>query len=314
MSNDIPVDNYTEEYDEPVKVPIYDFQVVHEEDPNMPGLYRTTRKKVIVGYETIQGTKTVKQQPTIYNFDKAKYQSGGYLPKAQFGPPGFETGTGLSMGVSSGKSNCTDADKRRPGSPCYDPNFANSTSGPNKGYSQNNPFAGILDYQKAVENPFGETSFTGNVSYAETSGIQKDAAERDKQRNLVAVENKRKDIRSFDPEAMVNVTNAGIRAGTNLINNFSNRNAENQLLRETTDVNNLYASQQPQFRGDWVDYGSQLGQYRFDQMGQDRSSFSAYGQRGGYMQSGGFTEGSEAYMTDEEIAEFIANGGEIEYL
>jgi len=35
---------------------------------------------------------------------------------------------------------------------------------------------------------------------------------------------------------------------------------------------------------------------------------------GGYMQSGGYTEGDEVDMTEEELAEFIANGGEVEYL
>lgn len=316
MSNHISTDNYGQEYVSQ-KMPIYDYKLVSTEDPNMPGRYITKRVKYIAGYEEVGGMNMTKEAPTVIDLDTGaapSYQRGGYLPRAQFGPPGFEIGTGLSMGISSGQNNCTDADKRKPGSPCYDPNFAKNNGSPNKGYSQNNPFAGIMDYSKALENPFGETSLTGNVSYAETSGIQNDAAEKDKQRNLVAVENKRKDIKSFDPEAMVNVANAGIRAGTNMINKFGNRNAENQFLKETTDVNNLYASQQPQFRGDWVDTGSQLGQYRFDQMGQDRSSYSAYGQRGGYMQTGGFTEGSEAYMTEEEIAEFIANGGELEYL
>lgn len=316
MSNQISIDNYGQEYVSQ-KMPIFEYKLVSTEDPNMPGRYITKRVKYIAGYEDVGGMNYIQGQPTVIDLDTGaapSYQRGGYLPRAQFGPPGFEIGTGLSMGISSGQNNCTDADKRKPGSPCYDPNFAKNNGSPNKGYSQNNPFAGIMDYSKALENPFGETSLTGNVSYAETSGIQNDAAEKDKQRNLVAVENKRKDIKSFDPEAMVNVANAGIRAGTNMINKFGNRNAENQLIRETTDVNNLYASQQPQFRGDWVDTGSQLGQYRFDQMGQDRSSYSAYGQRGGYMQTGGFTEGSEAYMTEEEIAEFIANGGELEYL
>lgn len=317
-SSVIPINNYGQEY-VGQKVPIYDYKLVHTEDPNMPGLYHTKRIKYIAGYEDVGGMKMTKEDPSYYDtetgtYTTRKYQRGGYLPRAQFGPPGFETGTGVSMGIGTGTNNCTDADKRRPGSPCYDPNFVQANDNQLKGYSQNNPFAGAINYANARANPMGNTSLTGNVSYAETTGIQNDVAEQQKNRNLVAVENKRKDIRSFDPEAMVNVANAGIRAGTKMINNISNRNAENQFLKETTDVNNLYASQQPQFRGDWVDFGSQLGQYRFDQMGQDRSGFSAYGQKGGYMQNGGFLEEDEAYMTDEEIADFIANGGEIEYL
>jgi hypothetical protein len=98
------------------------------------------------------------------------------------------------------------------------------------------------------------------------------------------------------------------------------------------DINayNLYASQSTKHRGDWVDIGSQAGQYRFDQMGQDRSGFSSYGKYGGYMQDGGeqaylsgddfpsedpqYNEGDEVYMTEDDLKNFMANGGQIEYL
>ena len=56
-------------------------------------------------------------------------------------------------------------------------------------------------------------------------------------------------------------------------------------------------------------------------MGQDRSSRATYGQRGGYMQEGGYTEDyytnpfyeedEEVDMTEEELAQFLAAGGEI---
>ena len=57
------------------------------------------------------------------------------------------------------------------------------------------------------------------------------------------------------------------------------------------------------------------GQFRFDQEGQDRSGFSSYGKYGGYMQAGGtYNQGDEVYMSDEDIENFMANGGQIEYL
>jgi hypothetical protein len=49
----------------------------------------------------------------------------------------------------------------------------------------------------------------------------------------------------------------------------------------------IYATATEQDRGDWTDIGSKAGLYRYDQMGQDRSSRATFGQYGGYMQDGG---------------------------
>ena len=59
--------------------------------------------------------------------------------------------------------------------------------------------------------------------------------------------------------------------------------------------------------------------FRYDQEGQDRSSRDTYGQYGGYMQQGGFQqpyfeEDEEVYMTPEELEQFLAAGGQVEYL
>jgi hypothetical protein len=87
-------------------------------------------------------------------------------------------------------------------------------------------------------------------------------------------------------------------------------------MYDNLSSDNLYAAQGTKHRGDWSDLGSMSGQFRFDQQGQDRSGFSSYGRYGGYMQTGGasYTQGDEVYMSDEDIQNFMANGGEIEYL
>lgn len=76
LSNKISVDNYGQEYVSQ-KVPIYDWKVVHTEDPNMPGRYITKRIKYIAGYEEVGGMNTTKEAPTVYDLNKAKYQKGG---------------------------------------------------------------------------------------------------------------------------------------------------------------------------------------------------------------------------------------------
>lgn len=176
--------------------------------------------------------------------------------------------------------------------------------------------------QQMNQNPFqatGTNTLTGeDYAYTKDGQLTKNnldpVSDLSKPSELVGVDYKRKDMRNIDPEAGLNVFNASVRGGLNILDKWQNRGKENTMIRENTGVEGIYSEQTPQFRGDWVDYGSQLGQYRFDQMGQDRSSFSSYGQKGGFMQTGGYTEDAEVYMTDEEIADFIANGGEIEYL
>jgi hypothetical protein len=152
-------------------------------------------------------------------------------------------------------------------------------------------------------------------------------ADMDPKGNLVGVDYKRK--RNFDGEAAVNIFNAGMRGVTGFLNRRDDKRKEAQMYDNMTS-DNLYAAQATKHRGDWVDLGSQMGQFRFDQMGQDRSGFSSYGKYGGYMQDGGemdyapeedyqdftpsYEEGDEVYMTEDDIQQFMANGGQIEYI
>jgi hypothetical protein len=136
------------------------------------------------------------------------------------------------------------------------------------------------------------------------------------QTTYVGVDVKEKKKRSFDGEAAVNVFNAGVRGVTGLLNRGEEKRRERQMYDNLTG-DNLYASQGTKHRGDWVDLGSQMGQYRFDQMGQDRSGFSSYGKYGGYMQNGGersYAEGDEVYMTEDDLKDFLKKGGQVEYL
>jgi len=130
----------------------------------------------------------------------------------------------------------------------------------------------------------------------------------------IAINNKRNNISNVNGEESVNVFNAGAQGVLGLINRAQQRNQDNQFMQNNFTADNIYAHSHEKDRGDWVDYGSQLGQYRPDQTGQTANGRFAYGQEGGFMQEGGVTEGEETYMTEEELADFLANGGEVEYL
>lgn len=101
-----------------------------------------------------------------------------------------------------------------------------------------------------------------------------------------------------------------------------NARKEKDMLLDTFDpMNNVVASNQTD-TGDHVDFGSKTGLYRYDQMGSDRNSRATFGnfansnaaQYGGYMQDGGYIDDEEVYMTPEELEQFLAAGGQVEYL
>jgi hypothetical protein len=114
---------------------------------------------------------------------------------------------------------------------------------------------------------------------------------------------------SLDPQAYLNVANAGIRGVTGILNRRDAARQEAKMSDNLT-ADNLYASDPSKDRGD---YDTNSGLYRLDEMGQKWNSRSKqYG--GNIYQDDTMVEGDEVDMTEEEIAEFIANGGELEYL
>lgn len=248
---------------------------------------------------------------------KDKKEYGGYMQMGGYNP--FEAGTGFGMGMGQNNSGY--------GQYSPDQQFQNELFGTDR------PSAAPPQQQ----NPFAFITGTGTGSYAETANTghtlgnqgqeiipQKEPAPADTQNQFIGVENKRKNMWNIDPEAGVNVFNAGARGVMGMFDRMQNKKRERELMLNTVDPMNLYASANEQDRGDWQDFGSKSGMYRYDQQGQDRSSRATYGnyattQYGGFMQQGGFAddyfeEDEEVYMTPEELEQFLAAGGQVEYL
>ena len=113
----------------------------------------------------------------------------------------------------------------------------------------------------------------------------------------------------FNNDAMLNVANAGIRGVTGMIDRARNKKSEAKMYDNLT-ADNLYASDPSKDRGD---YEANSGLYRLDEQGQQWNSRSKrYG--GNIYQDGGMVAGQEMFMTDEEIQEFLANGGDLEFI
>ena len=107
-------------------------------------------------------------------------------------------------------------------------------------------------------------------------------------------------------EASLITGNALMRGVTGI----KNRRTDAQQMEGFYDnfsADNLYASDPSRDRGDYAESGL----YRPDEQGQVWNSRSA--QYGGYIDDD-FEDGEEVYMTDEEIKEYMANGGQIEFI
>lgn len=92
-------------------------------------------------------------------------------------------------------------------------------------------------------------------------------------------------------------------------------------IMDTTNLLNNVPITTSTYEGQQQDIGQNMGTFG-KQQSNDRNSLSTFGnypssQYGGYMEYGGFAnpyEEEEVYMTDDEIQDYLARGGEIEYL
>ena len=120
-----------------------------------------------------------------------------------------------------------------------------------------------------------------------------------------SVDYKNKNMWDVDGEALALLSTAGIEGVAGLLNRLPYNNNEAKLYNNYNS-NNLFATK---VRKDVGDTSVNEGFYRPNEAGAMRTSRSA--QYGG---SSNYSEGDVVDMTEAEIAEFLANGGQLEYL
>ena len=160
-------------------------------------------------------------------------------------------------------------------------------------------------------------SLVPNNPYPEANNINVDPfmAYNQKQSKLVGVDNKLKTMRNIDPEGTLNAVDAGINGFVGMLDNVKSKAKEKQMLLDNADPMNNISTTRNQDRGDWGDTGHKFGMFRYDQEGADRNSRATFGRYGGYMEDGGnYEDDEEIYMTPEELEQFLAAGGQVEYL
>jgi hypothetical protein len=222
-------------------------------------------------------------QPEPVEYTPVEFAYGGYLPKAQIG---VKTPTnGLSKA----------SDPTASTSPI--PESFQSLSGALKPHAT-----------------YDATKFSLNAdeldpNWDEAAPVD-ETLKKEESYNTIGIDSKRKRGMEVNPEEILNVANAGI----NSLSSFLEKRQDAKQEQSNFTADEVYAASSNKDRGDYVAYGQQTGMFRPDETGQQTSGRFAYGQYGGYMQEGGYTEGDEVDMTEEELQEFLANGGQVEYL
>ena len=180
-----------------------------------------------------------------------------------------------------------------------------------------NPFAMDGNYQNPIT---GEKP--GVIMGADGNYIMNNQNQNQNQNQYVGLERQRKNAYNFDGEAAVNSFNTLAGGALGMFERSQNAPIENNMLLNMSDpMRNVMAANQTD-KGDWGDIGSKAGMFRYDEMGSDRNSRATFGnyansnaaQYGGYMQNGGYIDDEEVYMTPEELEQFLAAGGQVEYL
>ena len=235
-------------------------------------------------------------------------QFGGPLPKAQVGDAGqfqgsnsFGNSFGNGFGQNTSSSNSFSMNNTLPNPFIQGADYTNPFTGKRPGVTVG-PNGNYIDNQKQNKNPFDFTTPGGTE---------------DQGNEYVGIERKRKNALKIDGEGAVNAFNAAGHGVLGIIDRRRNNVIENNMLLDMSDpMNSVTASNQTD-RGDWT----QTGAFRPHETGSDRNSRATYGnyantnaRYGGYMQNGGYMDDEEMYMTPEELEQFLAAGGQVEYL
>jgi hypothetical protein len=170
---------------------------------------------------------------------------------------------------------------------------------------------------------FWDNQASFNAPTPEVPGEQPDQYEIDEKQTagyMEKPETRNMFMPNVNPEQMLNKANSRMRGFLGRVDQRQRSKDEINQTLNNTDPMNIYASNNEMDKGDWNDVGSKSGLFRYNQMGSDRNSRSTFGnyataKNGGYMAQGGaYEDDQEVYMSPEELEEFLAAGGQVEYL
>jgi hypothetical protein len=219
----------------------------------------------------------------------------------------------------------------------YEPDLYQAQFGLN--FTRNNMFGtrtpatqGLVDVGNQTQDqpieglestPFWDNQESFNSPTPEVPGEQPDQYEIDEKQTagyMEKPETRNMFMPNLNPEKLLNQFNSNVKGFLGRMDQRQRSKDEINQTLNNTDPMNIYASNNDMDKGDWNDVGSKSGLFRYNQMGSDRNSRATFGnyataKNGGYMAQGGaYQDDEEVYMSPEELEEFLAAGGQVEYL
>jgi hypothetical protein len=248
---------------------------------------------------------------------------GGWdFPSGTFKP--FDLGSGFAAGVGTNSSAYNQYSQQQ--------QFENNlfgTKGPSAAPKpQQNPFANV----NFGTGSYAETKDTGHTLGNQGQEIipQSDnvSDNNEEESDLVIQEREAlKKVKGLRGEDFVNVfNNVGIRYPVGIANNIQKNKQDYQLQLDTQDPVKMMGSTTQIDEGDYVALGQRVGQFRDPSQGQTRNSRSTFGnfagdqqisKYGGFMQEGGssgYKVGQTVEMEPWQLEQFLAAGGEVDYI
>lgn len=149
-------------------------------------------------------------------------------------------------------------------------------------------------------------SFDPSGEQYRNDGLLSDSEKQQQSSQNVSVDVKRKKMWDVNGPLLNEKINRVGNFGAGILENIGALDA-NKELYNSFDADRLYAVNQDRDRGT---YDTNSGLFRPDEMG-----FKGVASLGGYMQEGGdYQEDDDTYMSEEEIRQFLADGGDLEFI
>ena len=197
----------------------------------------------------------------------------------------------------------------------------NAPEGTSEGFDENgNPISKAPD---AITPPASPEQFYVNYDEKPAPNLSDDTSSNEKPNDTNYYDpTQYRKVTQMDGEAFNNGLNAVANFTSGMINNLQNNPRSLATTYQATNLFNQVPITNEIDRLDQQDIGQNIG-FRGPEQGSERNSRGTFGnypgvsKYGGYMEYGGFADpynDEEVYMTDEEIQDYLARGGEIEYL
>jgi hypothetical protein len=175
-------------------------------------------------------------------------------------------------------------------------------------YENKNPDISPDDSQIPIMKPKSSKEVWANTEpqIRESWGLEP-KTEPELQYDPYAVKYKNRDMYNVDFEKGVNKFNFRVNQGLGILGERGDRQRMADMQNNLT-ADNLYGITNIQKRGT---YDPNSGLRTPDQMG-----FTGVAQYGGYMKEGGdiYNQGDETWMSEDQVREFLAEGGELEFI